>query len=41
MPDGCVLPPELAPLGYEHGPALTKLVQGHLDRLAGRASPGR
>ncbi|MFI8768216.1 NAD(P)/FAD-dependent oxidoreductase [Streptomyces sp. NPDC053792] len=38
MPDGFVLPPELAPLGYEHGPALAKLVQGHLDRLAARPS---
>ncbi|MFI9213688.1 NAD(P)/FAD-dependent oxidoreductase [Streptomyces sp. NPDC053253] len=38
MPDGYVLPPELAPLGYEHGPALAKLAQGHLDRLAGRPS---
>lgn len=33
MPDGYVLPPELAPLGYEHGPAFAKLVQAHLDRL--------
>ncbi|ORT60710.1 FAD-dependent oxidoreductase [Streptomyces sp. CB03238] len=41
MPDGYVLPPELAPLGYEHGPALAKLVQSHLDRLAVRESPGR
>lgn len=39
MPDEYVLPPELAPLGYEHGPALTKLVQGHLDRLRGRKYP--
>lgn len=38
MPDGYVPPPELAPLGYEHGPALAKLAQGHLDRLAGRPS---
>ncbi|MFJ9823903.1 hypothetical protein ACIRSU_05950 [Streptomyces sp. NPDC101160] len=36
MPEGYVLPPELAPLGYEHGPALAKLVQRHLDRLAAR-----
>lgn len=41
MPDGYVLPPELAPLGYEHGLALAKLVRGHLDRLAGRESAGR
>ncbi|MEU0272186.1 FAD-dependent oxidoreductase, partial [Streptomyces sp. NPDC006307] len=27
MPDGYVLPPELAPLGYEQGPALASLVQ--------------
>jgi glycine oxidase len=38
MPDGYVLPPELAPLGYEHGPALAKLAQAHLDRLANRRS---
>ncbi|WP_159026564.1 hypothetical protein [Streptomyces vietnamensis] len=37
MPDGYVLPPELAPLGREHGPALARLVQRHLDRLAGRS----
>ncbi|MEV7612015.1 FAD-dependent oxidoreductase [Streptomyces sp. NPDC089799] len=36
MPDGYVIPPELAPLGYEHGPALAKLAQGHLDRLESR-----
>ncbi|MEV7027441.1 FAD-dependent oxidoreductase, partial [Kitasatospora sp. NPDC093558] len=26
LPDGFVLPPELAPLAYEHGPALAKLL---------------
>ncbi|MGA5196554.1 NAD(P)/FAD-dependent oxidoreductase [Streptomyces exfoliatus] len=40
MPDGYVLPPELAPLGYEHGPALAKLAQGHLDRLTTRNRAG-
>ncbi|WP_328876160.1 hypothetical protein OHT76_42150 [Streptomyces sp. NBC_00287] len=37
LPDGYVLPPEFAPLGYEHGPTLAKLVQG-LDHLATRPS---
>ncbi|MFF0749374.1 NAD(P)/FAD-dependent oxidoreductase [Streptomyces sp. NPDC004267] len=41
MPEGYVLPPDLAPLGYEHGPALAKLVQGHLDRLAAGAGRAR
>ncbi|MGW5781641.1 hypothetical protein [Streptomyces sp. NPDC003863] len=40
MPDGYVLPLELTPLGYEHGPALVKLAQSHLDRVAGRHGPG-
>ncbi|MBV6702693.1 hypothetical protein [Kitasatospora aureofaciens] len=31
LPDGYVLPPELAPLGYENGPELVKLVTRHLD----------
>ncbi|MFH8621927.1 NAD(P)/FAD-dependent oxidoreductase [Streptomyces vietnamensis] len=39
MPEGYVLPPELAPLGYEQGPALAKLVQTHLDRRAARPAP--
>ncbi|WP_328946860.1 hypothetical protein OG259_40695 [Streptomyces sp. NBC_00250] len=33
-PPGCVLPPERAPLGYEHDePVLLKLVTDHLDCL--------
>ncbi|MEV0416439.1 hypothetical protein AB0I68_38310 [Streptomyces sp. NPDC050448] len=39
MPDGYVLPPELAPLGYEHGPGLVELVTAHLDRRS-RAAAG-
>lgn len=33
MPDGYVLPPDLAPLGYEHGPAIADLARTYLNRL--------
>ncbi|MEU9046006.1 hypothetical protein AB0D63_30795 [Kitasatospora sp. NPDC048343] len=32
LPDDFVLPPELAPLAYEHAPALTKTIIGYLQR---------
>ncbi|MFF2144529.1 NAD(P)/FAD-dependent oxidoreductase [Kitasatospora sp. NPDC058190] len=32
LPDGFVLPPDLAPLAYEHGPELAKLIARHLSR---------
>jgi glycine oxidase len=34
MPAGYVLPPDLAPLGYEHGPALAALAREYLSRRA-------
>ncbi|MGA5821357.1 NAD(P)/FAD-dependent oxidoreductase [Kitasatospora sp. NPDC094028] len=36
LPDGFVLPPDLAPLAYEHGPALAKTVAAYLNRRARR-----
>ncbi|GAA2516051.1 hypothetical protein [Streptomyces gobitricini] len=34
MPDGFVLPPDLAPLGYEHQEAISALAHGYLVRRA-------
>ncbi|WP_406115549.1 NAD(P)/FAD-dependent oxidoreductase [Kitasatospora purpeofusca] len=39
LPEGFVLPPELAPLGYDHSPELAKLVAAHLDRRRRAAAP--
>ncbi|MFV2117258.1 FAD-dependent oxidoreductase [Streptomyces sp. Act-28] len=42
MPDGYVLPPDLAPLGYEHQQAVTALARAYLQRLpASRADANR
>ncbi|MEU1289254.1 FAD-binding oxidoreductase [Kitasatospora sp. NPDC005856] len=35
LPDGFVLPPDLAPLAYEHGPGLAALITRHLGRTVG------
>lgn len=34
LPDGFALPPELAPLAYEHASALTRTILGYLRRRA-------
>ncbi|MFD8594270.1 hypothetical protein ACFV1L_04665 [Kitasatospora sp. NPDC059646] len=41
LPEGFTLPPELAPLAYEHGPELAELIARHLARAARAAAPAR